>query len=286
VSGPRSGIADMSHEHPEPSGVPTSTIQGLPVSLLALQDAVSLITEWAASARARLVVTPNTDHFLRWMRDASFRALYRRADLRTVDGAPLVALARAQGVPTPPRVTGADLFTATAASAAAVGIPLVIIGGGPGIAHLAGRRLEDGPAGARVAFTDSPRPQDLLDEEYVQRLARRLAELPTKVVALCLGSPKQEQLFADLERVEVVPFSGVYLCVGATVDFLAGRVTRSPFFLRRLGLEWLFRLALEPRRLWRRYLVDDVRILRYFVRAARGRLARASGQRAAAGSAE
>ena len=93
--------------------------------------------------------------------------------------------------------------------------------------------------------------------------------MPRKVVALCLGSPKQEQLFADLERVAGPDFSGVYLCVGATVDILAGRVNRSPELLRRMGLEWAYRLVHEPRRLWHRYLVEDVRILKYFVRPRR-----------------
>ena len=242
----------------------TVTVRGLSVSTLALSAAAELLTDWAGELRPRLVVTPNTDHFLRWQDDERFRMLYERADLRTVDGAPLAALARRDGTPPPPRVTGVDLFGATVARAAAAGIPIVIIGGEEGVAAAAAAQLVSTTPGVRIAFTASPSRADLGDEQYLRRLTERLARTPHKVVALCLGSPKQEQLFADLERIADGGLTGVYLCVGATVDFLAGRVRRSPVVFRRLGLEWLYRLVREPRRLWRRYLVDDVKILRYF----------------------
>jgi N-acetylglucosaminyldiphosphoundecaprenol N-acetyl-beta-D-mannosaminyltransferase len=105
-----------------------------------------------------------------------------------------------------------------------------------------------------------------MSSSWLEATARELQRYPAKIVALCLGSPKQERLFADLQATPT-GISGAYLCVGAAIDFAAGTVPRAPKLVQDLGLEWLHRLLQEPRRLWRRYLVEDVAVARYFVAA-------------------
>lgn len=242
-------------------------LQAMSVSMLDRSAVVRRALEWADSPRSRLVVTPNTDHFVRWRRDAVFRELYGRADLRIADGVTLPLLARAAGRPVPPRVTGADLFGDLARECATSGVPLIIIGGRNGVAAEAGRRLIAHYPGLSVAFVAEPSVTDLFSERYLRDLALRLAAHPRKVVALCLGSPKQERLFTDLDR-RHAGIGGVFVCVGAAVDFAAGTVARAPAAMRALGLEWLFRLLSEPRRLWRRYVLDDSAMAWYIARAA------------------
>lgn len=256
-----------------PPAAETVDVQGLRVGLLNIDEAAGVIGDWAQERRRRLVVTPNTDHFLRYQTSARFRALYALADLVTVDGSPLGLLARVQGAPRPPRVTGADLFIRCAERAAADGTPFIIIGGGNGVAEDAARRLIAAYPGLQVPLTRSPSAAELSDDRYLKALAQELSDYPTKIVSLCLGSPKQEELFNNLAST-LPSLTGVYLCVGAAVDFAAGRVGRAPFLFRRLGVEWIYRLLAEPRRLWRRYLVDDVKIATYFAKAIVGRIRR------------
>lgn len=260
--------------------MPEVAIQGLPVSLLGIDAAVSRIIEWAAGDAPRMVVTPNTDHYLRWRADAEFRSRYRRADMATADGAPMVLLAAAQGGPVPPRVTGVELFERSASKAAEAGIPLVIIGGAPGVASAAAEELQSRYPGLQVPWVVSPSAEQLRSRAYLEDLSERLAQLPTKVVGLCVGSPKQENLFMELEAVSA-QLSGVYLCVGAAVDFVSGRVKRAPSWMQRLGLEWSFRLVMEPRRLWRRYLVDDAQMVRHIALALGKNVMRKAASRAA-----
>lgn len=243
------------------------TIAGMPIDVVSLRDAADTVCEWADKRRARLVVTPNTDHLLRWAESPEFAALYRRADLVTLDSAVLRMLARLEGGTVPDRVTGADLFLAVAEQAALRGIPLIIIGGAPRVAAAAAENLGRTFPGLRVPFVSVPDAADLTDPRWLDETLGRLREHPAKIVALCLGSPKQERLFAALDA-RAGGISGVYLCVGAAVDFAAGAVSRAPKLVQDLGLEWCYRLLQEPRRLWRRYLLEDIGVARYFVAAA------------------
>lgn len=242
-------------------------LQAMSVSMLDSVSVTDRALGWAHSATTKLIVTPNTDHFVRWRRDAVFRSLYARADLRIADGVTLPLLARASGMSVPPRVTGADLFIDCATACARTGVPLVIVGGRDGAGDQASQNLQARFPGLQVAFVAEPSVTDLFSEQYLRDLANRLAAYPEKVVALCLGSPKQERLFVDLDRRNPT-IGGVFLCVGAAVDFAAGTAVRAPQLMRTLGLEWLFRLVREPGRLWRRYLLDDSAMVWFIARAA------------------
>ena len=245
-------------------------ILGMFVDLIDVESAAECVLTWSRGSAAKLVVTPNTDHFLRWQSDKSFRELYSRADLVTADGIALPILARLSGVRVPRRVTGVDLFYETVKLASEYHIPLVLIGGGPDVANRAARRLTALYPNLLIPLVRNPTAMEVSDPAYVAQLAEDLALIPEKIVALCLGSPKQERLFTAIESCGGL--SGTFLCVGATIDFAAGSVPRAPALVRRVGLEWLYRLFKEPRRLWRRYLIDDVKIWKYLFIALNHRL--------------
>ncbi|PPF41255.1 MULTISPECIES: WecB/TagA/CpsF family glycosyltransferase [unclassified Rathayibacter] len=251
----------------------TGRIERMPASITTLDEAAEAVLELSRSGRDELVVTPNTDHFVRWKHSGEFRRYYGRASLVVLDGAPLVWLARSYGHRTASRVTGIDLFTEVCRRAALEGAPVALIGGRPGVGDRAAAELQQRFAGLQVPVVVSPEPAELADDAYLARLSSTLRTADVRIVALCLGSPKQEEV---RERLLVVGGTGaVCLGVGAAVDFLAGEIPRAPLVVQRLGLEWAHRLSREPGRLWRRYLGDAVRVLPSVVAALRYRVRRA-----------
>lgn len=242
----------------------------MPIDDISLTNAVAFAVAAADSSQSRLILTPNTDHFLRWRSEQRFRDIYETASLITCDGAALQILARLESGLHLRRITGVDLFQALANAAGTASVPLVLIGGAPGIAEEAARRLVAETPGTRVTLALAPSEAQVHDDEWIASLHDQLLGHESKIVALCLGSPKQERLYMELQK--RADTGGVFLCVGATIDFLAGSKRRAPLLLQRLGLEWAFRLLQEPRRLWRRYLIDDIQIFRYFFLAATRRL--------------
>ncbi|MBF4461888.1 MULTISPECIES: WecB/TagA/CpsF family glycosyltransferase [unclassified Rathayibacter] len=250
----------------------TGRIERMPASITSLDDAAHAVLELARTGRDELVVTPNTDHFVRWKHSEAFRRYYGRASLVVLDGTPLVWLARWYGYATASRVTGIDLFTEVCRRAALEQLPIAIVGGAPGIADRAAAELARRFPGLRVPVVSSPGPAELADEAALAQLAASLRAADVRIVALCLGSPKQEEV---RERLLAVGGTGaVCLGVGAAVDFLAGEIPRAPLLLQRLGLEWTYRLAQEPGRLWRRYLGDALLVLPSVVTALRYRASR------------
>ena len=179
--------------------------------------------------------------------DPALRAAHRRALLVTPDGMPLVWLGPG-GVE---RVYGPDLLLATCDAGRAVGLRHYFYGGAPGVAERLRDRLTARFPGLEVVGTFTPPYRELTDDEFAALAADVAAKRPD-LVWVGLGSPKQEK-FADAAAPRLE--AAALVTVGAAFDFLSGRVPQAPAWMRRTGLEWLHRLATEPRRLWRRYLV-------------------------------
>jgi len=208
--------------------------------------------------------TPNVDHIVVADRYAPFREAYGQADLSLCDGQPLVWASSLLGLRMPAKVSGADLFLPLMRLAARRGFRVFLLGGGPGVAEEAGRRLRE-EEGVLVVGALAPRI-GLDGEEDEERVVAQLAEARPHLVIACLGSPKGE-LWIHRVRDRIKP--AVALSIGATLDFYVGRKRRAPRWIQRTGLEWLFRLAQEPRRLARRYLIEDPRFLLILLRTLR-----------------
>ncbi|PPF31481.1 glycosyltransferase [Rathayibacter tritici] len=252
----------------------TGRIERMPASITTLDEAADAVLELSRSGRDELVVTPNTDHFVRWKHSGAFRRYYGRASLVVLDGTPLVWLARWYGHRSASRVTGIDLFTEVCRRAALEGAPVALIGGRPGVGDRAAAELQHRFPGLQLPVVVAPEPDELADDAYLARLSATLRAAEVRIVALCLGSPKQEEVRERL--LEVGGTGAVCLGVGAAIDFLAGEIPRAPLLVQRLGLEWAHRLSREPGRLWRRYLGDALRVLPSVVAALRYRLRHAS----------
>jgi N-acetylglucosaminyldiphosphoundecaprenol N-acetyl-beta-D-mannosaminyltransferase len=180
--------------------------------------------------------------------DPAYRGVLNGSELVTSDGMPLVWSLRALGLREAERVYGPDLMPAVCRAAAERGVPIGLYGGTPAVLDALMRRLTRDYPGLRIAFAHSP-PFRALTPAEDEEIVAAIRDSGARVLFVGLGCPKQERWMAE--------HRGRLACaqvgVGAAFDFLAGAKRQAPRSMQRAGLEWLFRLACEPRRLWRRY---------------------------------
>jgi len=228
-------------------------ILGVPFHQVTLPGAVDRIESMVAERGVHYVVTPNVDFLVKAQRDDTLWRILVNADLVLCDGKPIEWASRWLGGPLPGRVAGSDLVPALLTRAAEKGWRIFLLGGGPGAASEAARRIAAAhPSLPKVAHYSPPvAPLEKMNDEEI---ARRVRAARPHILLVCLGCPKQEYwIWRNCGQLQVP----VTIGAGAAVDFLANRVTRAPVWMRRSGAEWLFRLLQEPRRLAGRY-ADDI----------------------------
>ena len=236
----------MSSEWPRP----TYTVLGLQIHSLTPAATLEVVERWIAAGRREYICLANVHAVMERLRDPSLFPVYRNAGLCLPDGLPLVWLGRRKGAPAE-RVYGPDLTLLLAARAQLMKWRVFFYGGGPGIADALGQTLQARFPGLAVAGTASPPFRALTEAEDradVDTINRSRAD----IVFVGLGCPRQERWMAE-HRARLS--AAVLVGVGAAFDFHTGRITQAPRWMMSAGLEWLFRLGQEPRRLWRRYLV-------------------------------
>lgn len=241
------------------NNAPTVRLLGIDFACLSPAAVCDAIADRAGKAGGT-VVTANVDHIVLLRNEPEFAAAYQDAWLRVMDGAPLIGLSRLLGLPLRERVTGSDLMPRFCTSKAASGLRVAFVGGHEGSAAAAALRFQN-RADTTVEVVGAFEPRIEVSgglEDDTSALLQELVKLEPDVVFLGLGSPKQE-LWA-MRHGSGVPAT-VFVCCGAAIDFAGGVSRRAPHWVRRLGLEWLYRLMREPRRLWRRYLINDSRFL-------------------------
>jgi N-acetylglucosaminyldiphosphoundecaprenol N-acetyl-beta-D-mannosaminyltransferase len=233
---------------------------------LAFDQAVEWIVNAAKAGVGGVVCTPNVDYVVRARRDRAFQAAIAAADLRVPDGMWIVYAARIAGLPIRESVTGRLLVPAVARLVQDAGIPIALYGAGPGIATAAAEALRRRYPALKIVATVTPPTPFHIGSAADQRGVEELRKAGAGVIFVALGAPKQE-IWMERHRDEL---SGTVLVgVGAAFDIIAGRFREAPRWMTRTGLEWLFRLVQEPRRLARRYLVEDPWILLWAVRRRR-----------------
>jgi N-acetylglucosaminyldiphosphoundecaprenol N-acetyl-beta-D-mannosaminyltransferase len=234
------------------------------IDAVTFEGALERIAGLVAARQGAAVFTPNVDHVVTAEDDPDFRTAYAAASLSLPDGQPLVWASRLLGTPVPEKVSGSDLVLPLLRRAAGAGWRVYLLGGVEGAAEAARARMAR-ELGVEIVGVDAPRISADGGEDEAAVLARLRRARPD-LVLVGLGSPKQER-FIHRSLPGIAP--AVAVGVGASIDFLAGRVRRAPPWISRAGLEWLFRLSLEPRRLAHRYLVKDPRFLAVLARTAR-----------------
>jgi N-acetylglucosaminyldiphosphoundecaprenol N-acetyl-beta-D-mannosaminyltransferase len=247
-------------------------IGGVPIDRLTMAEAVDAIDDLVRSRRGGSVFTPNVDHIVQCQGDLHLRAAYEAVSLSLADGMPVVWASRFLQCALPEKVSGSDLVGPLVSRAASRHWRVLLLGGAEGIASRAAAQMSADNPGLDVV-TLSPRVDLHGSSEQRQALLDAVRRSNPDLILVALGAPKQE-LWIHESREALAP--AVLLGIGATLDFVAGAVARAPAWISRYGLEWLYRLAHEPRRLWRRYLVRDPKFLRVLF----GDLRAASARRA------
>lgn len=217
------------------------------------EGALERIDKMIQSGKCGYVLTPNVDHVVQLERDELLRTIYSQADLVLADGMPVVWAAKYLGTPLKGRVAGSDLFPQLCEMAAKKGYRVFFLGGRPGAGEKAIQILSAQNAGFD-ARTYCPPFGFENDPAETEKISAMIREYVPQILCVAVGAPKQEYWIYRHGRHLGVPVS---LGIGASLDFVAGMQKRAPLFLRKIGLEWFWRLVLEPRRMWRRYLVDD-----------------------------
>ncbi len=236
---------------------------GMTIDRLKIDEAADRLLDWSTDSesneRCRYVVTPNVDHAVMHQEQPELRAAYDKAAMIVADGAPLIAASRLLGKGLPERVAGSDLAPRLLEMASAQFTPgreplrVFLLGAGPGVADRAAEKIHLRWPGVEVVGTHCPPLGFEQDKAENERILTAISAAKPDVLLVGLGAPKQELwVHRYHQRID----ARVALCIGATIDFLAGEKKRSPVWLQRIGMEWAHRLLSEPRRLASRYARD------------------------------
>lgn len=231
-------------------------VLGSPIDAIAFDDAVRRIGAWSAARESRSVCICNVHSVVTATQDEAFRRAIAEADMATPDGAPVAWMLRRQGATGQRRVSGPDLMLACLADAEQRGTAIYLYGSTEATLAALVPALRQRFPRLRIAGTESPPFRPATPDED-RATVERIHASGAGSVWVSLGCPKQE-LWMAAHRGRV---QAVMVGVGAAFDFHAGTVARAPAWMRDHGLEWLHRLASEPRRLWRRYLHTNSRFL-------------------------
>jgi len=259
-----SGLADSSGR---PGG------SELRVNMVNMRRSLDAIIGSALARKGFTFFTVNLDHMVKLGQSEPFRQAYSRADYITADGWPIVWLARGtdrRKTPRPgsvdrrkqpalERTTGADLLEPMCREAAKHGLPLYFIGPSPASQAAGLRILGERYPGLAVAGAETPQLPAEIDVATIDALAARLSDSGARVCVVSLGAPKQEVLADALHR--RCPDVG-FLCVGAALDFISGHSVRAPVWVRRIGMEWFWRMIGDPKRLLARYIGCGVTLVK------------------------
>lgn len=234
---------------------PEVGVRDIGIHAISEEECVQYVLDELDAGRGGWVVTPNLDHVRRVLRDPEFRRVYEEADLRVPDGMILVWALALQRTPVPERVCGSNLIVSLSSGAARRGRSVFLLGGNEGTDVGAAEVLRRRYPELRIAGTECPPHGFERDPIAMARIARRLRDCSPDIVFVALGSPKQEFVIRRLK--DELPATW-WLGVGISFSFLTGDVNRAPRWMQRAGLEWLHRLQQEPRRLFKRYVVQGL----------------------------
>ena len=250
------------------------SILGTRIDATSYCRAAVVIAAWAADSLSKYVCVATVSQVMAGYDGPGFQALMNEADLVTPDGMPLVWGLRLLGCKAASRVYGPDLTLVLLEQAAMQGLPVGFYGGSQGVLARLVEGMTERFRNLRVVYAYSP-PFRALTQEEDRRVVQGINDAGARILFVGIGNPKQEFWMAA-HRGEV---QSVMLGVGAAFDFLSGAKPQAPRWMMGLGLEWLFRLATEPRRLWKRYLKQNPRFVVLFalqLLGARFRRARAT----------
>lgn len=229
------------------------------VNNLTMSETVSEICRLIEEKKKSYVVAINVDVVVKMEQDSFLKKITDEADLTLVDGKPLVWIAKWHKHPVKAKISGSDMVPELCRVAAEKGYSIFIIGGADGIAHKAKENLERNLSDINIVGTYAPPFGFEKDEIEIEKINGLITSAHPDIVIVCFGCPKQEKwIYENYQKYD----GTVSVCAGATVDFLAGNVNRAPSWMSNHGVEWFYRFLQEPRRMFKRYFIDDMKIIK------------------------
>ena len=230
---------------------------------LTMAETLSAIEDLIRQKKNAYIVTPNVDHIVKLETNALLKASYSEANLILTDGKPLVWASKIYRKPIKEKISGSDLFPELCKLAAEKHYSMFFLGAKEGVAARAAEKLKNQFPGLDVVGCYAP-PWDFEnDSAELDKIEKMIKDVNPHILILALGCPKQEIFAYQFRNRFNVPVS---LCLGATLDFSAGNVKRAPRWMANAGLEWLYRLYQEPRRMFKRYVLEDWKFAGLFVK--------------------
>ena len=248
--------------------MPRMKFMNTEIDNLTMEEALQEIDRLIQKDQSAYVVTPNVDHIVQLERGGELAEVYKNADLILTDGKPLIWISKWYGTPIKEKISGSDLFPRICELASRKGYSMFFLGAADGVAAKAAENLEKRFQGLRVVGTYSPPFGFENDKTEMNRIKQQIRKASPQILIVGLGCPKQE-LFIFHHKDELgVPLS---LGLGASLDFEAGNIKRAPRWMAAHGFEWLYRIFQDPKRLAKRYLIDDRKILKLAIKYKKSR---------------
>lgn len=234
---------------------------------LTMAETLNEIDKLIQKKNCSYVVTPNVDHIVRLEKDEELQKVYKNASLILTDGKPLIWISKWYKTPIKEKISGSDLFPRVCQLAANKNYTMYLLGAAEGVADKAAKNLMDKYKGLNIVGTYSPPFGFEKDKVELKKIERQIQEVHPDILIVGLGCPKQEKYMYHHCKELDVPIS---FGLGASIDFEAGNIKRAPRWMSEHGLEWLYRITQDPKRLAKRYLVDDMKIIRIARKYRRG----------------
>ena len=229
------------------------------VNNLSMNETIEEIERMIHQKDKKYIVAINVDVVMKIEEDSYLKQITDNADMVLVDGKPLIWISKLHKNPVKAKISGSDLVPLLCATSAKKGYSIFIIGGKDGIAQKAKLRLEEQYPDIKIVGTYAPPFGFEHDKNELNKINQMISEKNPDLLIVCFGCPKQEKwIYENYEKYD----AKISICAGATVDFLAGNVNRAPRWMSEHGLEWFYRYLQEPKRMFKRYFIDDIKILK------------------------
>jgi N-acetylglucosaminyldiphosphoundecaprenol N-acetyl-beta-D-mannosaminyltransferase len=238
-------------------------IASIKIDNLSFDDSLRAIEKQINQKENSFVVTPNVDHIVNLQKDHNFRRIYKEACLVLADGMPLIWASKFLNAPLIERVAGSDLFPELCRISAQKGYRIFLLGGRKGAAVMAKNVLTLRHPDINIVGTYCPDFGFEYEDVENQKIMRIIKKAQPDLLFVGLGSPKQEKWIYKHKDLYNVPVS---IGIGVSFEFIAGMVKRAPVWMRNSGLEWFWRLLIEPQKLWKRYLVNDMQFFKLILK--------------------
>lgn len=224
-----------------------------------MEETLDAVDNIIKQNKCAYVVTPNVDHIVQLEKDKELQAVYKNASLVLTDGKPLIWISKLYRTPIKEKISGSDLFPLVCKMARDKKYKMFFLGAAEGVADKAAENLKKRFPGLKVVGTYSPQYGFEKDKKMMQEIIEMIKEKKPDILIVGLGCPKQEKFMYNYCKELQVPIS---FGLGASFDFEAGNIKRAPKWMSNHGLEWLYRIFQDPKRLAKRYLVDDIAIVK------------------------